>query len=152
MREARTWQKERAKSGRASVIGNRPTGKAYREAVKAGDPSVMPRRDQGPARAIARDFVDSRRMIANYLFALMVFVIAGSLPGLQFLQLLSFAVVLVIVVEMVFTGRRIKALITERLGTSKETSTSLGFYAMSRATMPRRWRVPTPQVQLGDAI
>jgi hypothetical protein len=29
---------------------------------------------------------------------------------------------------------------------------ALGFYAGSRAYMPRRWRMPAPQVTVGDKI
>jgi hypothetical protein len=29
---------------------------------------------------------------------------------------------------------------------------SVGFYAGSRAYMPRRWRMPAPQVGIGDKV
>ncbi len=49
-------------------------------------------------------------------------------------------------------GRRIRALAIERFGSADGGNLSIGFYAGSRAYLPRRWRLPAPEVQLGQAI
>ena len=40
----------------------------------------------------------------------------------------------------------------ERNGQADGTAMSIGFYMGSRAYLPRRWRLPGPQVQRGDEI
>ena len=40
----------------------------------------------------------------------------------------------------------------ERFGEAQGGAMSIGFYAGSRAYLPRRWRLPAPQVGLGDPI
>src|SRR6185437_14730725 len=67
-KEAVAWQKQHANT---KVAGQKKlTPAEYKQAVRDGDPAVLPRRDQGPVRQLARDYVDSRRMAANYLLLL----------------------------------------------------------------------------------
>jgi len=145
-KEAVAWQKQHAN---AKVAGQkRLTGTEYREAVRSGE--VLPRRDQGPVRALARDYVDSRRMASNYLLWLFPLLLVGYfVPYLQLLTLLLFVL---LVGEWVVTGSRIKRLAAERGHTSRESALSLGFYAGSRAYFKRSWRRPLPVKRLGDEI
>ena len=110
----------------------------------------MPRRDQGKTRKLARDYVDSHRMASNYLLVLFVFMIAGIVfPLAQIVVLVAF---LALLVEWYIVGRRIRAMALERFGEAQGGNMSIGFYAGSRAYLPRRWRLPAPQVELGDEI
>jgi hypothetical protein len=145
-KEAVAWQKQHAN---AKVAGQkRLTGKEYQQAVRSGE--VLPRRDQGPVRALARDYVDSRRMASNYLLWLFPLLLVGYfVPYLQLLTLLLFVL---LVGEWVITGSRVKRLAAERGHTSRESALSLGFYAGSRAYFKRSWRRPLPVKQLGDEI
>ena len=145
-KEAIAWQKQHAN---AKVAGQkRLTGTEYRQAVRTGE--VLPRRDQGPVRALARDYVDSRRMASNYLLWLFPLLLVGYfVPYLQLLTLLLF---MLLVGEWVITGSRVKRLAAERGHTSRESALSLGFYAGSRAYFKRSWRRPLPVKQLGDEI
>jgi hypothetical protein len=54
--------------------------------------------------------------------------------------------------EWYIVGRRIRSLATERFGKAEGGNMSIGFYAGSRAYLPRRWRLPGPQVARGDEI
>ena len=36
--------------------------------------------------------------------------------------------------------------------TIREGAAGLGFYCASRASMPRRWRLPAPRVAIGDKV
>jgi hypothetical protein len=153
-KEAAARQREQVKTAksarRASSSGTTMTAQQRREALRAGDPSMLPRRDQGRTRKLARDYVDSHRMISNYLLALFPLMIVSYLiPQLQFVVL---ATLLVLIIEWNLTGRRIRKLATERFGSAEGSAMSLGFYAGSRAYLPRRWRLPAPQVDLGDTI
>ena len=53
------------------------------EAMKRGENWALPRKDQGPVRALARDYVDSRRSISEfYMFAILVLVLLLFVPAI----------------------------------------------------------------------
>ncbi|UQX87263.1 DUF3043 domain-containing protein [Jatrophihabitans telluris] len=148
-KEAMAWQKQQGK--RASVAGQKKmTSAEYREAMRTGDPRVLPRRDAGPVRALARDWVDSHRMASNYL--LLIFPI--YLVGLTYRPLLPIPLLMIVLfaIEWILTGRRIKKLALDRGLQTNEGAFGLGFYAGGRAYFPRRWRRPAPRVSLGEQI
>ena len=121
-----------------------------RELLRQGDPSVLPRRDRGQTRSLARDWVDSRRMASNYLLILFPLVIIGyALPIMQIVVLVLF---LGLLVEWFLAGRRISALAKERYGKAEGSPLTIGFYAGARAYLPRKWRMPAPRVERGATI
>jgi Protein of unknown function (DUF3043) len=145
-KEAIAWQKQHAN---ARVAGQkRLTPTEQRQAIKSGQ--LLPRRDQGPVRALARDYVDTRRMASNYLLWLFPLLLVGYF--VPYLQILTFALFLVLLVEWIFAGTRIKRLAAERGHTSRESAVSLGFYAGSRAYFKRSWRRPLPVKQIGEEL
>jgi hypothetical protein len=150
-KEAYARQKQLSKQQRAARSTAKPrTVAEQRAALKRGDPSALPRRDQGSTRKLARDYVDARRMLSNYLLWLFPLMIAGvAVPQLQLIVLVVF---LALLVEWYLVGRRIRALAIERFGEAQGGNMTIGFYAGSRAYLPRRWRLPSPQVERGDAI
>jgi hypothetical protein len=131
--------------------GSRTTIAEQRAALRAGDPAALPRRDQGATRKLARDWVDSHRLISNYLLVLLPLMIAGYvIPGASVVVLALFVVA---ILEWYISGRRIRRLAVARFGTDDGGGAmALGFYVGSRAFMPRRWRLPAPQVERGDEI
>src|SRR5437764_687873 len=149
-KEAAQRQRQQVRAGRSGKPGAGLSSTEYRQALRRGDESVLPRRDRGPVRKLARDWVDSRRMASNYLLFLFPVMIAGYvLPLINVLVLALFAAFLA---EWYITGRRIRSLAVSRFG-SNAVSTgpwSIGFYAGSRAYLPRKFRVPAPQVPLGE--
>jgi hypothetical protein len=148
-KEAVAWQKQQG--SKAKVAGQKKLNpNEYRQAMKAGDPRVLPRRDQGPVRGLARDYVDSHRMASNYLLLLFPMMLLGY--AYQPLQLLTLALFALLLVEWILTGTRIRKLAQERGLQTKESAVSLGFYAGSRAYFRRSWRRPLPRVGLGDKI
>jgi hypothetical protein len=150
-KEAYARQKQLAKEERSTRAAAKPrTVAEQRAALKRGDPSALPRRDQGPTRKLARDYVDSHRMLSNYLLWLFPIMIAGvALPQLQLFVLVVFVALLV---EWYIVGRRIRAMAIGRFGEAQGSNMSIGFYAGSRAYLPRRWRLPAPQVERGEKI
>ncbi len=148
-KEAIAWQKQQG--AKAKVAGQQKlTPDEYRQAMKSGDPRVLPRRDQGPVRALARDYVDSHRMASNYLLLLFPLMLVGY--AIRPLQILTLALFALLLVEWIFTGTRIRKLAQQRGLETKESAVSLGFYAGSRAYFRRSWRRPLPRVNLGDKI
>ncbi|HEY3630833.1 MAG TPA: DUF3043 domain-containing protein, partial [Jatrophihabitantaceae bacterium] len=139
-KEAVQWQRQQTRGSRTGGAGGtkRVSGQAHREALRRGDPDALPKRDRGPVRKLARDYVDSHRMISNYLLILFPLMIVGYF--IPFLNIAVIALLVVIVIEWYLTGRRVRALAVSRLDNVREGPWSLGFYAGSRAYMPRRWR------------
>jgi Protein of unknown function (DUF3043) len=151
-KEAYARQKQNAKAAR--VTSKTPTAsmttQQRRAALRSGDPSVLPRRDQGATRKLARDYVDSHRMASNYLLLLFPLMIASYLlPYVQFAVIFVFVG---LIVEWNIAGRKIRKMAMDRFGKADGSAMTIGFYAGSRAYLPRRWRLPAPQVQLGDSI
>ena len=146
-------EKAARRSSRSSTA-SRPTSLAeQRAAVRRGDESALPRRDKGPTRRLARNYVDSHRMFSNYLLWLFPLMIAASfIKTLGILQIVIILVFLALLVEWYLVGRRIRAMALERFGSADGSAMGIGFYAGSRAYLPRKWRMPAPQVQLGDEI
>jgi hypothetical protein len=153
-KEAMARQRELAKEARGRKLttpAKSMTVAQRREALKAGDPAFLPRRDQGRTRALARDYVDSRRMISSYMLLLFPLMILGAFVPL--LSLVTLALFFVFLYEWYAVGRRIRTMAIERHGKSDGGSAmSIGFYAGSRAYLPRRWRLPAPRVARGDPI
>ena len=148
-KEAAAWQKQQG--SKAKVAGQKKLNSTeYREAMKAGDPRVLPRREQGPVRALARDYVDSHRMASNYLLLLFPLMLVGY--TFQPLQILTLGLFALLLVEWIYTGSRIRKLARSRGLQVKESAIALGFYAGSRAYFRRSWRRPLPRVELGDEI
>lgn len=154
-KEAYARQKQMAKSqprkAAAGASAKPRTVAEQRAALKRGDESALPRRDQGKTRRLARDYVDSKRMVSNYLLVLFPILIAGSfIPALAAIQLVVLVVFIGLLGEWFVTGKRIRAMALERYGEAQGGNMSIGFYAGSRAYLPRRWRLPGPQVERGE--
>ena len=151
-KEALARQKQQAKA--AKVARKTPTAAMTpaqrRAAMRSGDPAALPRRDQGPTRKLARDYVDSHRMFSNYLLMLFpLMIVSYLLPYVQYVVIFVF---LGLIIEWFLTGRRVRGLAVERNGSAQGSAMSIGFYAGSRAYLPRRWRLPAPQKALGETF
>jgi hypothetical protein len=132
------------------------TTQEFRAAQKRGDPAVLTRRDQGPVRKLARDWVDSRRMLSNFVMVLFIPILGGafvhSKQASYVVDAIVLAFLLFLLVEWFITGRKVIALAVSRGIESREKPMSLGLYCGSRAFLPRRFRLPNPTYQLGDEV
>jgi hypothetical protein len=124
------------------------------EAMRRGESWALPRKDQGPVRALARDYVDSRRSLSEYyMFGVVVLIILLFVPVLRKSPVVDYAVLvmlLVIVTESVVVGRRVVRLAQERF--PGESTRGVKLYAAIRGTQFRKLRMPTPRVKRGDKI
>jgi hypothetical protein len=153
-KEAVARQRQLAREQKAARSAAKPRSVAeQRAAIRRGDESALPRRDRGPTRRLARNYVDSHRMFSNYLLWLFPLMIASSfvrqLAGIQIVVIVLF---LGLLVEWYFVGRKIRTLAISRHGSAEGGPMGIGLYAGSRAYLPRRWRMPAPQVGFGDEI
>lgn len=150
-KEAYARQRQLAREAKTARATAKPrTVAEQRAALRRGDPDALPRRDQGQTRKLARDYVDSKRMLSNYLLLLFPIMIAGIY--IPFLQIAVLVIFLGLLFEWWLTGKRIRAMAVERFGEAQGGNMTIGFYAGSRAYLPRRWRLPAPQVERGDEI
>jgi hypothetical protein len=152
-KEAYARQKQLAKQSRAAsaASGRAMTPAQRRAALRSGE--ILQRRDQGPTRKLARDYVDSHRLFSNYLLVLFpLMIVTYVIPDAWIIQIVVLAAFLGLLMEWFLIGGRIRKLATERYGSAEGSAMSIGFYAGSRAYLPRRWRMPGPAVDLGDEI
>ncbi|ODA73743.1 hypothetical protein APS67_002009 [Streptomyces sp. AVP053U2] len=123
-----------------------------RQALASGDERYLPARDKGPVRRFARDYVDSRFNIAEYFLPMAVVILVLSMiqvPQLQNVALLLWLVVIVmIVLDSLVTGFRLKKRLAERFPDDKRRGAVA--YALMRSLQMRRLRLPKPQVKRGE--
>jgi len=124
------------------------------QAMKSGEAWALNPRDRGPARALARDYIDSKRRVSEYYMYILVVLLAALFTRSKFLQTyispLVLVLVLVIVIDALLIRQRLRQLVGERL--PGESTRGLTTYAVMRALQIRRFRVPAPRVRPGDKI
>ncbi|MFI0502053.1 DUF3043 domain-containing protein [Streptomyces albogriseolus] len=123
-----------------------------RQALASGDERYLPARDKGPVRRFARDFVDSRFHIAEWFLPMAVVILVLSMVQVAQLQnialLLWLVVIVMIVLDSVVTGVRLKKTLAERF--PDENRRGAVAYALMRTLQMRRLRLPKPQVKRGE--
>jgi hypothetical protein len=123
-----------------------------REGMARGDARYLPKRDQGPVRQFARDYVDSRRTVGSHLMLIMFVIVLASFvqhPVTQLLFVLLPPVLLFIVLtESLLISQKVKKLAAERF--PNESVKGAGLYAATRSLQMRRLRIPTPRYGPGD--
>jgi hypothetical protein len=153
-RQPYTAPRDRKEASRVSRDRQRADRTRRMEAVRRGEEWALPPRDRGPAKALARDFVDSKRRVSEYymygLLVLLVLLFVPSLVVKTFVPLLVLSAVLVMAIEGIYIGRRVKALAAQRM--PRESTRGLGLYAAMRALQIRKLRVPKPRVNPGDSF
>jgi len=124
------------------------------EAMRRGEEWALPAKDKGPVRALARDLVDSRRRLSEfYMYGLVVLLFLLFLHNKVMqtvLPLLLIVMVLIMVVEGYFVGRRVTALANERF--PGQSTRGIKMYAAMRALQIRKLRFPKPRVKPGATI
>ncbi|MGL3808046.1 DUF3043 domain-containing protein [Paeniglutamicibacter sp. R2-26] len=124
-----------------------------RLANETGDERFMAARDRGDQKRFARDFVDRRFMIGEFLmFAVFGFLII-SLTMSKFLQVqvyVTFALwilVALVFVDSFIMSRGLKKGLVARYGTVER---GVVWYGVMRGMQFRKLRLPKPQVRRGD--
>ena len=124
------------------------------EAMRRGEAWALNPRDRGPARALARDFVDSKRRVSEYYMYILVVLLAAVFvrkPAAQaIISPLVLVLIVIIVIDASLIRRSLNKLMAERL--PNESTKGLTAYAVMRALQIRRFRVPVPRVHPGDKI
>jgi Protein of unknown function (DUF3043) len=133
---------------------DRATRARRNEAMRRGESWALPRKDQGPVRALARDYVDARRSISEYyMFGVLVLVVLLFLPALRKSAVIDYAVLVilaVIVMESILVSGRVIKLAQQRF--PGESTRGLRMYVAVRNTQFRRLRMPAPRVKPGAKV
>ncbi len=122
--------------------------------MRRGENWALPRKDQGPVRALARDYVDSRRSLSEYyMLAVLVLLVMVFIPSLRKSLVVDYAVIvilLIIVTEALITSSQVIKLARQRF--PGESTQGVRWYVAIRGTQMRRLRTPAPRVKPGDKI
>ena len=143
----------RARATRSEAAADRAK---MRQGLATGDERYYPARDRGPVRAFARDYVDSRRTVGEFMLpALAVFVpITLFINSIQSVTVRGYVVLATYLYLLLVTGG------TAWLGASVsrearrrfpgQETRGAGVYAALRSIQIRRWRIPKPRVKVGE--
>lgn len=161
-REAEAQRKQRAKppaNRREAMQRQRKAAREERErrrqGLLAGDPRLLPRRDQGPVRAFVRDHVDARRSVAEFFLPMALVVLLMSLvgqsanqPAIANLVVLAYTFMLVLIItDSVVLGLRLRSQLRREF--PDEDRRGAIPYGLLRSTQLRRLRLPRPRVRPG---
>ena len=124
------------------------------QAFQRGEQWALPRKDQGPVRALARDVVDAHRGVGEFYMIIVLLLIVLLVVPSQTVKLAGEGVVIALLVlalgEGWFLSVRTKRLARERYPGQSTQGVSL--YVTMRGISMRRMRVPKPRVKPGDKI
>lgn len=122
-----------------------------RVAMETGDERHMPYRDRGPQKRFARDYVDARYGIGEWLMLIVLVFLALSFVPLQPLitatTVLMLATVGLVIAEGFLVNFRLKSELERKFGM---TEPGVRWYGTMRAMQLRRLRLPKPQVKRGQ--
>ena len=124
------------------------------QGVQRGEQWALPPRDRGPVKALARDYVDSRRRLSEFymygLLVLLALLFVRNALVQSIVPLLVLIAVMIMLVEGIFIGRRVRTLAEERL--PGENTRGVRLYAAMRALQIRRLRMPKPRIKPGESF
>jgi hypothetical protein len=126
------------------------------EAMRRGEEWALPPRDRGPVKALARDYIDSRRILVSeyILFAVFALVfllfVLGAAKNSSAILYIEVGILALIAVESLYHGYRVTALAKQRF--PGESTRGITWYITKRAIRLRSSRVPPVRVSRGDKI
>jgi hypothetical protein len=124
------------------------------QGMQRGEQWALPARDRGPVKALARDYVDSRRRLSEFymygLLVLLVLLFVRNALVQSLVPVLVLVAVLIMLGEGIFIGRQVRALAQKRL--PGESTQGVRLYAAMRALQIRQLRMPKPRIKPGGSF
>ncbi|MCT2251186.1 DUF3043 domain-containing protein [Corynebacterium sanguinis] len=137
----------------------RASNREMQARMDQGDERYLMDRDKGEVRRYVRDWIDSRYFINNWVMPIalvilvLTFLVSFASPQVaNIITFISMAFMLTIIAEGFIIGRSANKAVRAKFPDTDETGFPLGMYAFSRATQPRKWRTPKPQVAAGSKV
>ncbi|MCB5275664.1 hypothetical protein BJG92_03215 [Arthrobacter sp. SO5] len=124
-----------------------------RQALDSGDEKFLPLRDKGPQKRFARDYVDARFSLGEYLmFGALVFVVVSLLVPASSEQMIYvlggfWVMFLAVFVDVFVLSRKLKKRLAAKFGNVERGTV---WYGSMRSLQFRRLRLPKPQVKRGE--
>lgn len=145
-----------ARQNRPNKDERRKQAADRRRRMDAGDDRVLLPRDRGPVRAHVRDIVDSRPHVIGLFLPLAALVVVAALVQVpmvqQYVTLFTFLMLAVMIIEGVLLGTQVTRRARAKFPEENISALATGWYSFSRATQPRRMRVPKPRVKRGAQV
>ena len=124
------------------------------EAMRRGEEWALPAKDKGPVRALARDYVDSKRRFSEfYMYGLVVLLFLLFLHSAVIQTVLPVVLIVMVLImagEGFWIGSRVAKLAAERY--PGQSTRGIKMYAGMRALQIRKLRFPKPRVKPGESI
>jgi hypothetical protein len=124
-----------------------------RQAMDTGDEKFLPLRDKGPQKRFARNYVDARFSLGEYLmFGALIFVVVSLLVPASSEQMIYvlggfWVMFLAVFVDVFILSRKLRKRLTEKFG---EVERGTVWYGSMRSLQFRRLRLPKPLVKRGE--
>jgi len=112
-------------------------------------------RDKGPQKRYARNFIDSRWMVGEFMmFFILAFLVvsltfSGNLAVQMYVQVALWVLIAVIIIEAIVTTSILKRRLVSKFGSLDR---GVRMYATMRGMQFRKLRLPKPQVKRGASI
>ncbi len=126
-----------------------------RRAMDTGEERFLPVRDKGPQKRFARDFVDSRFSLGEYVMfaALAIVILSLVVPVTANTQIIVFGIfwlmVVAVAIDCVILSRKLKRQVQEKFGS---LNSGVVWYGTMRSLQFRRLRLPKPMIKRGAAV
>ncbi|MEZ2389651.1 DUF3043 domain-containing protein [bacterium RCC_150] len=144
---------DRKASKEAERLAVQDQRQRMRRALDTGDEKYLPLRDKGPQKRFARDFVDARFSLGEYLmfgallFVVISFVIPAGSDALSYVLIGFWVMFLAVFVDVFILSRKLRKALTRKFG---EVERGTIWYGSMRSLQFRRLRLPKPQVSRGQ--
>jgi hypothetical protein len=142
-----------AKANRPSTEDRRAAAATRREGMERGDDRYLLPRDRGPVKAYVRDIVDSRPHIMGLFMPLALIVLLSvvlPIPSAQqYLSLFSLICLVTMIVEGIYLGLSTTRKARAKFPKEDVKTPGISWYAFTRASQIRKFRVPKPRVARG---
>ncbi len=124
--------------------------------MRRGEEWALPPKDRGAVRALARDYIDSRRLIVSEyilfaVFALILLVfLLGAAKNSSVVLFIEIGIVALIALEALYHSTRVSRLAAQRF--PGQSTRGLAWYVAKRSIRLRSSRIPPARVSRGEAI
>lgn len=156
-------QREAFRRGRATKLTKeqrRQETSVRRERMMAGDDKYLLPKDRGPAKAYARDVIDSRRNLMGLFMPMAIIVLLSyfaqvavpNLPVQQYVMLACVVFLLAMIIEAIMLGRVVARKVRAKFPEENAGTLSMTWYTFTRASQVRKLRVPRQRVNPGAAV
>lgn len=144
---------DRKASKEAERIAIQDQRQKMRQALDTGDERYLPLRDKGPQKRFARDFVDARFNLGEYLmfgalaFVVVSFIIPQSSDALTYVLVAFWVMFLAVFVDVFLLSRKLRKALAVKFG---EVERGTVWYGSMRSLQFRKLRLPKPLVNRGE--